>query len=535
MRLFSDFTSSYLRSMFNNKFNFPRSNLYETYFGLKGDNSICIRNFSTRSKYDLVKEWKNYREASRSFLTTSLSSPKYEYDPNSLSTLPKSYESHIQNDVKFRSCLGVNPLFTHYVNPLSIVKFTTKYLLSFRFFFIYMARTTFQAARPLLAFCVFGEIMKLVLANLSGGLPAYLFSFVLAFEVFYFFLQLYISYTFLMMFFTVINKLVEETVLVLEELKVGIGVLKRFYDCTDGVLTSYRLSFNYYNNRARTVFISSITSVKISNAFFQEYILLQSGPIRYYISCSETEKLYSELLRLIKLNDDNQVLSRTMSMGGIFRVESSKKEKIEEAASVHSSISNLKELRKKTQTVKNVLVKLSKCEREGFNKSIDQIFKKLGVENVFSLKEETVDKDIMEQIKKLTNLLLSKNETVLLYELYCATNRLTLSSLLKPAEFFEYIRTLESQGHCKVHKVGRTYLLTKSTKDDGEYHLCKDLLQLVRSGPTDCSRLSRERNISTSLAMVKLNVAEKSGLIVRDDALGQAYYYYNHFMTYQIM
>ncbi|BAM39455.1 uncharacterized protein TOT_010000910 [Theileria orientalis strain Shintoku] len=534
MRFFSDLTSSYLRSMFNNKFNFSRSNVYETFFGLKGENSISIRNFSTRSKNDLLKDWKNYREASRSFLTTSLSSSKFAYDPNSLSTLPKSYESHIQNDVKLRSCLGVNPLFTHYVNPLSIVKFTTKYLLSFRFFFIYMARTTFQAARPLLAFCVFGEIMKLVLANLSGGLPAYLFSFVLAFEVFYFFLQLYISYTFLMMFFTVIDKIVEETVLVLEQLKVGIGVLKRFYDCTEGVLTSYRLSFKYYNNRTRTVYISSITSVKISNAFFQEYILLQSGAIRYYISCSEVEKLYSELLRLMKLNEENQVLSRTTTIGGISRVESTKKEKIEEAESVHASISNLKELKKKTQTVKNVLVKLTKCEREGFNKSIDQIFKKLGVENVFKLKEETVDKEVMEQIRKLASVVLAKNETVLLYELYCATNRLTLSSLLKPAEFFEYVRTLESQGHCTVHKIGRTYLLTRSTKEDGKEDLCKDLLQLVRTGPTDCSRLAREKNIPASLALLKLSVAEKSGLVVRDDAVGQSYYYYNHFVAYQI-
>lgn len=83
-----------------------------------------------------------------------------------------------------------------------MVKFTAKYLLSFRFLFIYMARTTFQAVRPLLAFCVFGEIMKLILATMNGGIFAFLFSFVLAFEVLYFFLQCFISYTFLTMFYT---------------------------------------------------------------------------------------------------------------------------------------------------------------------------------------------------------------------------------------------------------------------------------------------------------------------------------------------
>ena len=60
-----------------------------------------------------------------------------------------------------------------------------------------------QAVRPLLAFSVFGEVMKMVLATMSSGLFSFLFSFVLAFEVLYFFLQCNISYTFLTMFFTV--------------------------------------------------------------------------------------------------------------------------------------------------------------------------------------------------------------------------------------------------------------------------------------------------------------------------------------------
>lgn len=54
-----------------------------------------------------------------------------------------------------------------------------------------------------MAFCVFGEMMKLVLATMTSGVFAFFFSFVLAFEVLYFFLQCYISYTFLTMFFDV--------------------------------------------------------------------------------------------------------------------------------------------------------------------------------------------------------------------------------------------------------------------------------------------------------------------------------------------
>ncbi|CDJ69259.1 hypothetical protein, conserved [Eimeria necatrix] len=90
-----------------------------------------------------------------------------------------------------------------FLAPLKMVNFAIQYLLSFRFYFIFMARTTFQAVRPLLAFSVFGEVMKMVLATMSSSLFSFLFSFVLAFEVLYFFLQCYISYTFLTMFFTV--------------------------------------------------------------------------------------------------------------------------------------------------------------------------------------------------------------------------------------------------------------------------------------------------------------------------------------------
>lgn len=104
----------------------------------------------------------------------------------------------------YQTCIGLSgrPAILHYFNPLRQASFIFQYIANYRFYFIYMARTSFQAVRPLLAFSVFGEIMKMMLASLSSGVFAFLFSFVLAFEVLYFFLQCFISYTFLTMFFT---------------------------------------------------------------------------------------------------------------------------------------------------------------------------------------------------------------------------------------------------------------------------------------------------------------------------------------------
>lgn len=82
-----------------------------------------------------------------------------------------------------------------------MLTFITSFILNYRFYLVFMARTTFQAVRPLLAFCVFGEAMKLALAMINSGTFIFFFSFVLAFEVLYFFLQCYISYVFLGMFF----------------------------------------------------------------------------------------------------------------------------------------------------------------------------------------------------------------------------------------------------------------------------------------------------------------------------------------------
>lgn len=158
--------------------------------------------FSSASKARVYREWPNYRQSSNAIIVADIRESRYKYDVNALTKLPQSYNRHLDQISRFNA-LGISPLFTHYVSPVSMVQFAAKYVLSYRFLFIYMARTAFQAVRPLLAFCVFGEIMKLILANLSGGVPAFFFSFVLAFEVLYFFLQCYISYTFLTMFFTV--------------------------------------------------------------------------------------------------------------------------------------------------------------------------------------------------------------------------------------------------------------------------------------------------------------------------------------------
>ncbi|VWU51682.1 conserved protein, unknown function [Hepatocystis sp. ex Piliocolobus tephrosceles] len=100
------------------------------------------------------------------------------------------YNDKLKQDIKISHLPRSLPSINHYFNVLDMTKFAIKYVLSYRFFFIYMARTTFQAVRPLMAFCVFGELMKLILATMTSGVFAFFFSFVLAFEVLYFFLQL---------------------------------------------------------------------------------------------------------------------------------------------------------------------------------------------------------------------------------------------------------------------------------------------------------------------------------------------------------
>ncbi|EAN34200.2 EAP30/Vps36 family protein [Theileria parva strain Muguga] len=346
------------------------------------------------------------------------------------------------------------------------------------------------------------------------------------------------------------RKLVEETVLKLENLKVGIGVLKRFYACTNGVLTTFRLSFNYTNNKPKTIFVSSITTVKISNSFFKEYIMLQCGSIRYFMSCSDNSKLYSELLRVVKLNETSTVLnsprtveksvespdSRSLSVPGISRVLKIQQEKIEESEDLCSATTELHALKNKCKLVKDVLVKVTKYDQEGFNSTIDKVFKTLGVD-IFSQSNDNEDgsdtptntEEVLNQLRKVLSLLLSKNESILLHEFYVAANRLMLADLLSPSQLVKYVNKLENDGLCKLNKVGNVYLLSKSHESISEEEFCNDLVRILNCGPTDLMKYSKEANISTSLAQVKLNIAEKMGLIVRDETIQMTNYYKNLF------
>ncbi|SBS81002.1 conserved Plasmodium protein, unknown function [Plasmodium ovale curtisi] len=79
----------------------------------------------------------------------------------------KYYDDRLREDISPLKLVRSLPALNHYVSLFDMTKFTIKYILSYRFFFIYMARTTFQAVRPLMAFCVFGELMKLILATMT--------------------------------------------------------------------------------------------------------------------------------------------------------------------------------------------------------------------------------------------------------------------------------------------------------------------------------------------------------------------------------
>ncbi|XP_953811.1 uncharacterized protein TA06640 [Theileria annulata] len=354
------------------------------------------------------------------------------------------------------------------------------------------------------------------------------------------------------------TKLVEETVLKLEDLKVAIGVLRRFYSCTNGLLTTFRLTFNYTNNKPKTIFVSSITSVKISNSFFKEYIMLQCGSIRYFISCSDNNKLYSELLRVVKLNETTTVLnsprtvetsvespdSNTLSVPGISRVLEIQREKIEECEDLCTATTELSALKNKCKLVKEVLVKVTKYDQEGFNATIDRVFKSLGVEvfsqsdnqdnsnipsNSCTNSDSDSDQEVLNQLKKILSLLLSKNESILLHEFYVAANRLMLTDLLSPSQLVKYVNRLEKDYLCKLNKVGNVYLITKNHEKISEEEFCSDLIGILNSGPTDLIKYSKEANISTTLAQVKLNLAEQIGLVVRDETIQLTYYYINSF------
>ncbi|SCM19466.1 conserved Plasmodium protein, unknown function [Plasmodium chabaudi chabaudi] len=169
-----------------------------------GKLSEGIKPYMWKSNYYVLNSYKNYTNA-----LACLSKRYFASNTDDKLTLNKKkdtykyYDDRLRGEITPVNLVKSLPTLNHYVSVLDMTKFSIKYILSYRFFFIYMARTTFQAVRPLMAFCVFGEMMKLVLATMTSGVFAFFFSFVLAFEVLYFFLQCYISYTFLTMFFDV--------------------------------------------------------------------------------------------------------------------------------------------------------------------------------------------------------------------------------------------------------------------------------------------------------------------------------------------
>ncbi|ETB58422.1 hypothetical protein YYC_04027 [Plasmodium yoelii 17X] len=169
-----------------------------------GKISEGIKPYMWKSNYYFLNSYKNYTNVlaclSKRYFASNTDN---KLILNKKKDTYKYYDDKLREDITPVNLVKSLPTLNHYVSILDMTKFSIKYILSYRFFFIYMARTTFQAVRPLMAFCVFGEMMKLVLATMTSGVFAFFFSFVLAFEVLYFFLQCYISYTFLTMFFDV--------------------------------------------------------------------------------------------------------------------------------------------------------------------------------------------------------------------------------------------------------------------------------------------------------------------------------------------
>eukprot|EP01068_Selenidium_serpulae_P013542 Selendium_serpulae@DN5973_c0_g2_i1.p1 len=109
----------------------------------------------------------------------------------------KRVGSEAQN---FSALAGISEL--NLLGPVvPIVKFAVEFVFNCKDFAVFTVRTLFQCARPLIAFCLLGEVMKLAVVSISTSSIAFMFSMLLGFEVFYFFLQCFISYTFLSMFF----------------------------------------------------------------------------------------------------------------------------------------------------------------------------------------------------------------------------------------------------------------------------------------------------------------------------------------------
>ncbi|EEA06410.1 uncharacterized protein CMU_009020 [Cryptosporidium muris RN66] len=106
--------------------------------------------------------------------------------------------------LKHHENLNIIILPLRFIYFTDILNFTSSIFTNLREYITLLARMSFQAIRPLLAFSVLGEAVKIALALITGSSIAFIFSFILAFEVFYFFLQCFISFVFLSMFFKAI-------------------------------------------------------------------------------------------------------------------------------------------------------------------------------------------------------------------------------------------------------------------------------------------------------------------------------------------
>ncbi|KAL7066887.1 hypothetical protein ACR3K2_26380 [Cryptosporidium serpentis] len=158
-----------------------------------------LSNFYLRNKEQNLNN-KEYKIKVTEYNINVYKSNKYECKYKKL--LNKKYKS--TRFLKYYRNLNIIILPLRFISSIDILNFTFSIFINLREYITLLARMGFQAIRPLLAFSVLGEAVKIALALITGSSIAFLFSFILAFEVFYFFLQCFISFVFLSMFFKAI-------------------------------------------------------------------------------------------------------------------------------------------------------------------------------------------------------------------------------------------------------------------------------------------------------------------------------------------
>ncbi|EKX74109.1 conserved hypothetical protein [Theileria equi strain WA] len=329
------------------------------------------------------------------------------------------------------------------------------------------------------------------------------------------------------------KKLIEEKVAKLESLRVSTGVLKPFEDCSDGLLTTLRFSFKDSAGKAKCIFISSITDIRMSKRFLREYIVLNTGELRYNITCLDLESIFAHFQRVIALNKENLILGTSDGIGGISRVIQAKKDKRDEAENLkNAALKDLDTLRGKFDGVLAIAKEYSRMRGlESGQEHVQELFKNLGISNVFSELDLNSSKGKrIEGIKRVLDSLLEANGMVLLQNLFCAVNSLLLCDLYSPSELFESVKALADVGFCKMTKLHGTWVVTRNTDGIDFGNILKD----TKNGPITLVSYSRDYQLPIALAEVQLNMAEASGLIVRDDSVQQVQYFYNDFKAFDM-